>query len=122
MRALVRVSSLMLLLAVAAARSPVFDDDDEDSGVGRNDQHVATVPLEHSFGVRSAPYLGGGTGHGGQHCYGLCLQAPHLGTFQAREHKPACHTARAAPVADADDHWAACVMRSCARISNCTLK
>jgi hypothetical protein len=41
-----------LLVAAAAGRSPAFDDDDDDSGVGRNDQHVATVPLEHSFGVR----------------------------------------------------------------------
>lgn len=28
----------------------MFDDDDEDTGSGRSDQHVATVPLEHSFG------------------------------------------------------------------------
>jgi hypothetical protein len=48
-----RMGALAMLLAVAAARSPVFDDDEDESGGGRNDQHVATVPLEHSFGVRS---------------------------------------------------------------------
>ena len=45
------IAVLLLLLAVCQARSPVFDDDDEDTGSGRSDQHVATVPLEHSFGV-----------------------------------------------------------------------
>jgi hypothetical protein len=45
---------LALCTAVAGARSPVFDDDEEESSA-RSDQHVATVPLEHAFGVRMLP-------------------------------------------------------------------
>jgi len=50
------VGALALLLTLCCrshARSLVFDDDEEESS-SRSDQHVTTVPLEHSFGVSSA--------------------------------------------------------------------
>ena len=58
------VAMLLVLLAVCQARSPVFDDDDEDSGSGRSDQHVATVSLEHLFGVSSPARGGASRGRG----------------------------------------------------------
>ena len=51
LRMLAATALLLALCQCGEGRSPVFDDDDEDGGVGRSDQHVASVPLEHSFGV-----------------------------------------------------------------------
>ena len=51
LRTLGVLAALLVLCTVAGARSTVFDDDEEES-TARSDQHVATVLLEHAFGVR----------------------------------------------------------------------
>ena len=51
LRTLGVLAVLLVLCRAAGARSTVFDDDEEE-GTARSDQHVATVPLEHAFGVR----------------------------------------------------------------------
>jgi hypothetical protein len=54
LRTLGVLAALLVLCTAAGARSTVFDDDEEE-GAARSDQHVATVPLEHAFGVRMSP-------------------------------------------------------------------
>jgi len=51
LRTLGVLAALVVLCSAAGARSTVFDDEEEE-GTARSDQHVATVPLEHAFGVR----------------------------------------------------------------------
>ena len=51
------VVALVLCIQLSDARAPVFDDDDDEFSGGRSDQHVATVPLEHSFGGPRPPHF-----------------------------------------------------------------
>ena len=50
LRAAALVGLLLVSCSLNHARTPEVDDEDEGGG-GRDDQHVASVPLEHSFGV-----------------------------------------------------------------------